>query len=161
MSYSYDMASDTCEALAWGARHGVLIGFVKPPHERVVIGRFFCYRAYLRSLLRDRPGVTRVAMVDATDVLFQDSFMRRVPVDRVAYAAEPAHMLIGRAWPTLLATSQDPVKLKKRGCKMRWIKMRWMTWRVVSASTYSSARATCTAAGSRGAASTARRCSSG
>jgi hypothetical protein len=82
------------EWTAWGARHGVVVGFVKPPHDSVVIGRFFCYCRYLRRLLADRPNVKRVAMVDATDVLFQDSFMRRVPLAKVAYVAEPAHMLI-------------------------------------------------------------------
>ena len=88
-------AAKRAEWTAWGARHGVVVGFVKSPHERVVIGRFFCYLAYVRRLLSDRPGVTRVAMVDATDVLFQDMFMRRIPRDAVAYVAEPEHMRIG------------------------------------------------------------------
>ena len=84
------------EWTAWGAKHGVLVGFVPPAHPEIVIGRFFSYRAYLQELLVHRPNAKRVAVTDATDVIFQRRFTPRIPTDRVAFVAEPEHTRVGQ-----------------------------------------------------------------
>ena len=84
------------EWTAWGAKHGVLVGFVPPAHPEIVIGRFFSYRAYLQELLVHRPNAKRVALTDATDVIFQRHITPRIPTDRVAFVAEPEHTRVGQ-----------------------------------------------------------------
>ena len=64
-------AKDRTKWTRWADTHGVIVGFVKPPHKQIVIGRFFAYHAYVKRLSTQRPEVTAVAMMDATDVLFQ------------------------------------------------------------------------------------------
>ena len=82
-------AKDRTKWTQWADTHGVIVGFVKPPHKQIVIGRFFAYHAYVKRLSTQRPEVTAVAMMDATDVLFQSELMSRVPSDYVAYVLEP------------------------------------------------------------------------
>ena len=89
-------AKDRTKWTRWADTHGVIVGFVKPPHKQIVIGRFFAYHAYVKRLSTQRPEVTAVAMMDATDVLFQSELMSRVPSDEVAYVLEPRHTTIGQ-----------------------------------------------------------------
>ena len=89
-------AKDRTKWTQWADTHGVIVGFVKPPHKQIVIGRFFAYHAYVKRLSTQRPEVTAVAMMDATDVLFQSELMSRVPSDYVAYVLEPSHTAIGQ-----------------------------------------------------------------
>jgi len=89
-------AKDRTKWTQWADTHGVIVGFVKPPHKQIVIGRFFAYHAYVKRLSTQRPEVTAVAMMDATDVLFQSELMSRVPVGSVAYVLEPRHTTIGQ-----------------------------------------------------------------
>ena len=88
-------AVDRTKWSSWAETHGVVVGFVKPPHKQIVIGRFFAYHDYVKRLLTHRPTVTAVAMMDATDVLFQSELMSSIPLDSVAYVLEPRHMTIG------------------------------------------------------------------
>ena len=89
-------AKDRTKWTQWADTHGVIVGFVKPPHKQIVIGRFFAYHAYVKRLSTQRLEVTAVAMMDATDVLFQSELMSRVPSDEVAYVLEPRHTTIGQ-----------------------------------------------------------------
>ena len=88
-------AKDRTKWSSWAETHGIVVGFVKPPHRQIVIGRFFAYHDYVKRLLTHRPTVVAVAMMDATDVLFQSELMSSIPLDSVAYVLEPKHMTIG------------------------------------------------------------------
>ena len=75
-------AKDRTKWSSWAETHGVVVGFVKPPHRQIVIGRFFAYHDYVRRLLTHRPTVVAVAMMDATDVLFQSCLLYTSPSPR-------------------------------------------------------------------------------
>ena len=56
-------AVDRTKWSSWAETHGIVVGFVKPPHRQIVIGRFFAYHDYVKRLLTHRPTVVAVAMM--------------------------------------------------------------------------------------------------
>jgi len=81
---------------AWAERRGAVVWFFAPEaRTEIVVARFYAYLAYVRALRASRPSVNRVAMMDATDVIFNAPFMRAIPLDAIALVEEPATLKIG------------------------------------------------------------------